>query len=220
MEELFEIPLPEDILIREMKELISSKLKEEKKIDISPQHMRIRELNGKSPGKVYPDNYTFKHISTTIYSGKPLSISNLGYDEPVKFDKQVVPFAVRFYPSKYEFGPKEEYVLSDEITCDEFKKMLQEKYGIKIVGLAKVTYGPPNLLDAPELDWDRKAYGDKIATLYNSPFYLRDGDYILYRDNEEPLKPLDKEEKEKLQKAQSNKRGGYHVKEKALQINT
>jgi len=33
LEELFEIPIPEDMIIREMKETLSVKLKEEKKID-------------------------------------------------------------------------------------------------------------------------------------------------------------------------------------------
>jgi len=221
LEELFEIPIPEDMLIREMKETLSVKLKEEKKIEINPNNMRIRELQVRTPSKIYADNYSFKHVSTSIYNGRPLAITNLGHEEPVKSDKQLVPIVIRFYPSKYEFGIKEEYVLSEDITCDEFKKLLAEKFSLRNVQLAKITHGQPNVLDAPDLEWDRKAYGDRIGTLYNSPYYLRDGDTILFRDAEEQLKQLTKEEKDKIQKAINvSKRSVYQYKEKELKINT
>jgi len=221
LEELFEIPIPEDMLIREMKELLSTKIKEEKKIEISPNHMRIRELQVRTAAKIYADNYTFKHISTSIYNGRPLAITNLGHEEPVKSDKQLIPIVIRFYPSRYEFGPREEYVLSEDITCDEFKKLLAEKFSLRSVQLAKITHGQPNVLDAPDLEWDRKAYGDRIGTLYNSPYYLRDGDTILFRDADEPPKQLNKEEKDKIQKLiNASKRNAYQYKEKELKINT
>jgi hypothetical protein len=66
-----------------------------------------------------------------------------------------------------------------------------------------------------------------------APLYLHDGDILYFRDNDEPLKQLSPEERNKLEKQRSKKRFAcsfrcfshtsyrfaYHHKEEALTIN-
>lgn len=51
LEELFDAPIPEDMLVRDVKVEVSHKLKE-KNIDLAPEHIRLREMFHRSPSTV------------------------------------------------------------------------------------------------------------------------------------------------------------------------
>ena len=47
---------------------------EEKKIEIEPAKIRIREMYTRSPTKIYKDKDTLKESATYLYSGKCFAI--------------------------------------------------------------------------------------------------------------------------------------------------
>jgi len=222
---LFEIPVEEDVPLPDLKVFLSKQLKELKNIEIDPKFMRIREMFTKSPSNIY-DNRTLKENANTLYNGKSLAIQELPEPEQPKGEDDVGFFIQQFFPAKYEVGEKLEVIYREDTPIDEFKKFLSEKYGIKNVGIAKA-YGSwpgPDLLEVPELDWDREIprWGSSTittGTLGSAPLYLRDGDILFFRDNDEEMKKLSAEEKRKLEKTTTKKRNTYYSKEEALTIN-
>ena len=84
------------------------------------------------------------------------------------------------------------------------------------IGIAKMVCAgvdPINVLEVPELFWDRVPASDEKTSLIcflflflhlteicDHPMYLRDGDLIVFRLNTEKLKVLTAEEKAKLEK--------------------
>jgi hypothetical protein len=211
--DLFDTIVNDDIKISDWKAQLAVKIKEEKNIDIPPNRMRIREIFSRSPYKVYPDAAILKDACNYLYSGKQYAIQELDEEEPFKEKDSVVVFFQHFIPSTYEFGQRTELVLKEDMPIDDLKKLLSEKYNIPNVGLAK-GYGSwpgADLVDVPDLDWDRAPHSSyysssKVGTIGSSPLYLRDGDIVYFRNNDEKLKQLTKEEKRKLDKDSSKKR--------------
>jgi len=225
-EDLFEMNVDETISMPALREIIAKRMKEDKNIEISPENLRIREVFSKSPSKVLRGNGTLKDAVNVLYNGKSLAIQELDGPEQAKGEDSLSLFIQQFFPSKYEVGPKLELILSENTPIPEFKRMLSTKYDIKNVGIAKAPglWPGPDLLDVPNLDWDRQIpeyiSSVQVGTLGTAPLYLRDGDILYFRDNDEPLKELSKDEKRKHEKeAQSKKRTTYYAKEEALTIN-
>jgi hypothetical protein len=52
LEELFDAPIPEDMLVRDVKLEVSHKLKQDKNIELAPEHIRLREMFHRSPSTV------------------------------------------------------------------------------------------------------------------------------------------------------------------------
>jgi len=182
------------------------------------------------PAKVFRGTGNIKNSSMSLYNGKTLAIQQLSEPEVVIGESDVVIFLQQWFPSKFEVGPKIEIVISENMTLVDFKQMLSNKYGITNVGISKPpgSFPGPDILEIPEADWDRKvpeysySYTSiRLGTLGSAPLYVRDGDVVLFRDNDEIFKELTKEERRKLEKeAQARKsRSGYHHKEEALTIN-
>jgi len=182
------------------------------------------------PSKVFRGNGNIKNSSMSLYNGKTLGIQPLPEPEVVIAESDLVIFLQQWFPSKFEVGPKIEMVVSENMTLTEFKQFLSTKYGITNVGISKPSgsFPGPDILEIPEADWDRKipeysySYSSiRMGALGSAPLYVHDGDIVLFRDNDELLKELTKEEKRKFEKeAQARKsRSGYHHKEEALTIN-
>jgi len=225
--ELFELPVQEEILIGDLKQILSTKLKADKQIDIEPKNMRIREMFTRSPSTVYYDTKTLKESANCLYNGKSLAIQELAEPECKSDDDDIIAFVQQFYPSKYSLGAKFEIKLREETPIEEFKQMLSTKFGIAHVGIAKAFGNWPGLdvLEIPDLDWDHPVptyinSSVKTGTVGTAPLYLRDGDILYFRDNDEELKELTPEEKKALEKeAHKTKRTTYYAKEEALTIN-
>jgi len=225
VEDLFEIPVREDISIGDLKEQLSIQLKQEKNIIIDPKFMRLRELMGQYPSRVFANHKLLKDVSS-LYISRPVAITQLDEPETVKSEDDLVLFIVQFIPSKYEIGTRHELVVSDNMTVEQFKMLLSEKYGVKNVGIAKASkfYPGTDLLDIPSQEWDHVvpeyASSFKKGTLSTGPYYLRDGDIVYWRDNDEELKKLTDEEKKTIEKASMSKKSTrYYIKEEALTIN-
>ncbi len=52
LEDLFDAPIPEDMLVRDVKLEVSNKLKCDKNIDLAPDNIRLREMFHRSPSTV------------------------------------------------------------------------------------------------------------------------------------------------------------------------
>jgi hypothetical protein len=225
-EELFEMNIDETIAMSALRENLAKRMKEDKNIEVNPEHIRIREVFSKSPSKVLRGNGTLKDALNVLYNGKSLAVQEIEGPEQAKSEDSLSLFVQQFYPSKYEVGQKVEMILTETTPISEFKKMIASKYDIKNVGIAKAPglWPGPDILDVPTLDWDRQIpeyiSSVQVGTLGTAPLYLRDGDILYFRDNDEPLKELSKDEKRKFEKeAQSKRRTTYYAKEEALTIN-
>jgi len=187
--------------------------------------MRLREMFTKSPSTIYSDNRTLKDSANCLYNGKSLGIQELPIPESLKKEDDVIIFIQQWFPSKYEVGPKVEILTTEETPIEEFKNMLSEKYNIKNVGIGKAfgSWPGPSLLEVPEIDWNREipqfSASIKTGTVGTAPLYLRDGDILFFKDNDEELKKLTTEEKRKMEKEANSKKKSYYVKEEALTIN-
>jgi len=227
MEDLFEIPIQEEIQIADLKVFLAQQLKELKNIEMDPKFMRIREMFTKSPSTIYPDGRTLKDSANCLYNGKALAVQELPEPDQPKGEDDVAFFLQQWFPAKFETGTKLEMILREDMPIDQFKKSLSEKYNIKNVGIAKA-YGSwpgPDLLEVPDLDWDREiprwsSSNIVTGTLGSAPLYLRDGDILFFRDNDEEAKKLSTDEKRKMEKNSSTKkRNNYYSREEALTIN-
>ena len=102
-----------------------------------------------------------------------------------------------------------------------------------------MNYLGPDILEIPDLEWNQTVpvyinSSVKTGTVGTAPLYLRDGDVVFFRDNDEELKVLTPEEKKAMEK-EANKtkkydlflikfvtgfsRTTYYHKEEALTIN-
>jgi len=189
--------------------------------------MRIREMFSKSPSTIYYHTKSLGDSSRCLYNGKSLAIQELPEPECKNDEDDVIFFIQQFFPSKYQLGQKVEVKFREETPIEELKEMISKKYGIENVGIVKA-YGSwpgPDVLEIPELDWDRSvsSYASstyKTGTVGTAPYYLRDGDILYFRDNDEELKKLTPEEKRAMEKeAHKTKRTSYYTREEALTIN-
>lgn len=225
-EEVFESSVTEEMTIVDLKQKLVQQLKSEKNIEIEPKKLRLREMYSKTPSKIYKDKNTMKDSSNVIYSGKSLAMQELDHEEDVKEDWDIAIFIQQWFPSKYEVGAKIELTLDERQPVSALKNLLCEKYGIKNIGIAKVmgSWPGPDLLDIPDLYWNKEIpewQGEgKSGSIGHTPYYLRDGDVLMFKDNDEIEKELTKEEKAKMEKeANIKKRPTYYAKEEALHIN-
>jgi len=218
--DLFEINIQEKMQIDALRELLAEKLKEAKQIDIPPSHLRLREYNY-CPGKILRGNSLMSSY-ITVWSGSNhrLAIQELPAPEAVK-QGELTFFLQQWIPSKYELGPKSEISLPENMTTAELRQLLGEKHGIKNVGIAEfVQWNSQETLEHKEWPWERDLLHPK-SILCGAPLYIRDGELVIFRDNDEPVKELTKEERRKIEKdSQTRKsRTSYHHKEEALTIN-
>jgi len=224
MEKLFEMDIPESMLVSDIKVDVAKKMKEEKNLVVDPNHLRMREIISKSPGKVFIDKQTLKEVVRT-YSTTILAVQDLGQVEPKIFHDQMVIFLQQWHPSTFTLGSKTEIVVHDQDDIDVFKADLSKRTGIKNVGLLRIPHWNStsiSSLEIPTQDWDRKEpWNSHTVEL----LHLSEGDVLLYRDNDEPLKQLTKEEEETIKKEDIKRKarmgtGAWGNKEKVLKIRT
>eukprot|EP00026_Physarum_polycephalum_P000727 Phypoly_transcript_00728.p1 GENE.Phypoly_transcript_00728~~Phypoly_transcript_00728.p1 ORF type:complete len:1258 (+),score=338.52 Phypoly_transcript_00728:104-3877(+) len=214
--ELFEIPVHEDMLVSDVKKMIQPLL-QQKGIQIDdPTHIRLRDVSSsqysRRVGKVFQDSLTVKKATLYVYS-KRVAVQILSEPEPLENQEKDITFFVQhFKPSTFELTRKEDFVISEEATLDELRERLGTKYGIdpKNVGVVRVDnyynfYDDPDLLDVPEMGWDKPTIPYSVKNTVGDTMMMRNGYLMLFRDNTEKLKELTKEEKDAIKK-ETNKR--------------
>ena len=79
----------------------------------------------------------------------------------------------QFKPTTFELTRKEDFVISEDATLDELRERLGSKYGIepRNVGVVRVDnyynfYDDPELLDIPEMGWDRPTIAYSVNILF------------------------------------------------------
>jgi len=143
--------------------------------------------------------------------------------EPVRNNSEMAFYLVQFLPSTFTMGERKEIVVGKELPLAEFKAKLSAETGIQNLGLLKTYNYPVEILRVPDMNWDRKDnyyyMSDKPETLSSGPHYISDGETLIYRNNDELLKELTPEEKNRLENdAKKSKNGSYRMKEEALHI--
>lgn len=232
---MFEITVAEDIPISELKGLVSSKFKEQG-IEIDPESIRLRDSSatGRSPGRVIRYK-TLKPLLGYYSAAKSLFVQRLSQPGqlliyfPITADlsetlmeNDVVLIVQQWFPSKYELGPPSEIVVSTDATMSKFKEMLSQLFKIQNLGLyarslpSGISYNSvskfsaPDPLEIPDMpDWERK-FKEEDPNLITLLHYPHDGEVVIVRDDDEPLKELTPEEKRTLQKAAQAKRRFAH----------
>jgi hypothetical protein len=240
--DLFEIPVHEEILIADLKKLIAPMLVE-KNIQVSdPSHIRLRDVSSsqysRRVGKAFPDAVTLKKATMYIYS-KRIAVQVLSEPETVQDgEKDLVIFVQHFSNDKFELSKKEDFVINEDASLEEFREKLGAKYGIEPqhVSVVKVDnyysfYDDPDLLDVPDMKWDKPTVLYSTKNTVGDTMMMRNGNLVIIRDNSVPLKELTDKEKDAIKKETSKRKnsqnssssGGYSYwnrKEKALKIHT
>lgn len=215
----------------------------EKKIPVTdPSHIRLRDVSSsqfsRRVGKVFPDNISLKKATMYIYS-KRVAVQVLEEPETVQdAEKDLVIFVQHFANDKFELSKKEDFVINEEASLDEFREKLGVKYGIEpqSVGVVKVDnyysfYDDPDLLDIPDFKWDKPTVLYSTKNTVGDTMMMRNGNLVIVRDNSLPLKELNDKEKDAIKKEMSKRKNsqnnssssGYSYwnrKEKALKIHT
>jgi ubiquitin C-terminal hydrolase len=239
--ELFEIPVHDDMLVSDVKQMILPLLQQKGFNVTDPAHIRLRDVSSsqysRRVGKVFQDSFTVKKATLYVYS-KRVVVQILNEPESLtNQEKELCFFVQHFHPSTFELGKKEDFVISEDATLDELRERLGAKYGIepRNVGVVRVDnyynfYDDPELLDVPEMGWDRPTIAYSIKNTVGDTMMMRHGYLMLFRDNTEKLKELTKEEKDAIKK-ETNKRKSaqnqntpsysfWNRKERALKIHS
>jgi len=213
----------------------------EKHITVAdPLHIRLRDVSSsqysRRVGKAFPDNISLKKATMYIYS-KRVAVQLLQEPEAVQdAEKDLVIFVQQFFSDKFELSKKEDFVINEDTSLDEFREKLGAKYGIEAanVGVVKVDnyysfYDDPDLLDVPDMKWDKPTVLYSTKNTVGDTMMMRNGNLVFVRDNSIKLKELTDKEKDVIKKDTSKKRNSqsstsssysyWNRKEKDLKIN-
>jgi len=224
--QLFDVAVEEEMKVSEFASFLAAQMKEQKQLEFNPALLRIREYSTmhRMPLKVYPHSATLRDCMSTSYSysSRAVAVQPLSAPDTVTSVSDLCLFLVQWKPSKFELGPRGEIVVPVSTTAADLKKMLRERFNVQNPGIGgRTSYSPPDILDLPEFEFDRIRPEEEAHLRLNStPWYVRDGEYITWRDNDEPLKELTPEEKTKMRRAAAASRSKMYGKEKALHIDT
>ncbi|XP_052243350.1 ubiquitin carboxyl-terminal hydrolase 47-like isoform X4 [Dreissena polymorpha] len=212
--------------VLESKKLIIPELKSQLNMDIPLERLRLRKKTWKNPGSIYTDTQAYEE-EIPIYPNWEVFMEVLDCDETLKSTSQLALFVRRWFPSKYELGPIEEVVLSEQ-SVDGLKSKISELSGLNIedIDIAKGKGTFPydiSLLEIHnDLDWNVS-----VTTLSMYPLYIcDDGCLVYYRDSEEKLADLSETQRKEIEvKENARSRTTQKVtysprKERALKIYT
>ncbi len=224
LEPLFDMAVDETLSISALKALLAAEIKAQKQLELHATHMRIREYSSmhRMPLKAYPDTFTLKECftATYCYSQRGIVVQPLNASDTVTSLSDICLNLLQWQPSKYAFGPRGEIAISASTTVADLKQQLRTRFGVANPGVCSRTqYTPPEPIDMPEMEFDRMAPADEPhLPLSRAPWYVRDSEFVVWRDNDEPLKELSAEEKTKIKRAAAAARTRTYGKEKALHI--
>jgi len=181
---LFEIGVSENMILANLKVDIIHRLLEREIIVDSIYKIRLREKNTTKSGKILKSNEkTFKENLTSIYDSKEIIVQILDHDE-ILSDDNLVTVIARWYPTKWELGSKCEFIVFNYTSASELRLILSQKFNIPF---ERVFIARPlrlhlrDLTNMTNLNWN---INDAI-TLSASPWYIHDGDLLIFKDNAE-----------------------------------
>ncbi|XP_061599210.1 ubiquitin carboxyl-terminal hydrolase 47 isoform X4 [Cololabis saira] len=211
--------------VRQSKEELLPQLKEQCKLDLSIDRVRLRKKTWKNPGTVFLDYHVYEE-DISISSNWEVFMEVLDDPEKMKSMSHLAILTRRWNPATMKLGPFQEVIL-DSSSVEELKEKLSEISGIPLDNLefAKGRGTFPCDISVLEIHQDLD-WNPKVSTLNVWPLYIcDDGAVVFYRDStEEPLE-LSEDERNELMKKESSRllKTGHRVsysprKEKALKI--
>jgi ubiquitin C-terminal hydrolase len=160
---------------------------------------RVREIEcGRELGAILPENRSIKDASSLLFDDRELAVEILRAPD-VKTDKSVV-ISVFLLCADWTFVGPHEVALGAGAAVDDLYGQVAALFqlDISVIGVAKAT-SALSVLDAPQLDWDPKVpsfvknANVPHGTVETAPFYLRDGDVLIVRNNTEEMEALSDE---------------------------
>jgi len=228
MEPLFQLPVPSNILVSEVKLMIVSHFEELQKKDETkrktepyslgkPENLRIREIFFQAPSTVISDKTTLKeffaHKSTFALE---IMVQMLPEDqtETKTSNDQVYFFLQQFHPETFTLGPRFEFETRDSEKLVSFVQRVKDHTGVKSLAFYNCdSWDDVKLLD---LKWVEIEESDRVNSNSSKFVYapdrtvlswrITDGDLYLYKDASVPLKELSDEEKKKIKEEEDKKR--------------
>uniref|UniRef100_A0A3B5QI93 Ubiquitin carboxyl-terminal hydrolase 47 n=1 Tax=Xiphophorus maculatus TaxID=8083 RepID=A0A3B5QI93_XIPMA len=211
--------------VRQSKEELLPQLKEQCKLDLSIDRVRLRKKTWKNPGTVFLDYHVYEE-DISISSNWEVFLEVLDDSEKMKSMSQLAILTRKWNPATMKLGPFQEAILESS-SVEELKEKLSEMSDIPLENLefAKGRGTFPCDISVLEIHQDLD-WNPKVSTLNVWPLYIcDDGAVVFYRDSrDEPLE-LSEDERNELMKKESSRllKTGHRVsysprKEKALKI--
>uniref|UniRef100_A0A8C7XZU6 Ubiquitin carboxyl-terminal hydrolase 47 n=1 Tax=Oryzias sinensis TaxID=183150 RepID=A0A8C7XZU6_9TELE len=211
--------------VRQSKEELLPQLKEQCRLDLSIDRVRLRKKTWKNPGTVFLDCHVYEE-DISISSNWEVFLEVLNEPEKMKSMSQLAVLTRRWSPSTMKLGPFQEVILESS-SVEELKEKLSEISGITLENLefAKGRGTFPCDISVLEIHQDLD-WNPKVSTLNVWPLYIcDDGAVVFYRNSTEETLELSEDERNELMKKESSRllKTGYRVsysprKEKALKI--
>jgi len=189
-----------------------------------PHQLRLREVRGISPGKIFLDTNTVKDMCQGLVFTSPDILVQKVLEGEVKTSRDtIVIFLQQWCPSTWTLGPRFEFTTEDDEKLSTFRDRLCERTGIASIALASASgWEGPDVLSLPNLKWNVPASGldegkqSGNAYIHNlkgtvRSLILADGDLLLFKDTTEELKELTPEEKKEKKTADTKRRVAIHA---------
>uniref|UniRef100_A0A8C7Y406 Ubiquitin carboxyl-terminal hydrolase 47 n=1 Tax=Oryzias sinensis TaxID=183150 RepID=A0A8C7Y406_9TELE len=202
--------------VRQSKEELLPQLKEQCRLDLSIDRVRLRKKTWKNPGTVFLDCHVYEE-DISISSNWEVFLEVLNEPEKMKSMSQLAVLTRRWSPSTMKLGPFQEVILESS-SVEELKEKV---FIFQDNGRGTFPCDISVLEIHQDLDWN-----PKVSTLNVWPLYIcDDGAVVFYRNSTEETLELSEDERNELMKKESSRllKTGYRVsysprKEKALKI--
>ncbi|KAM8877352.1 ubiquitin carboxyl-terminal hydrolase 47 isoform 1-T1 [Synchiropus picturatus] len=211
--------------VRQSKEELLPLLKEQCKLDLSIDRVRLRKKTWKNPGTVFLDYHVYEE-DISISSNWEVFLEVLNEPEKMKSMSQLAVLTRKWSPSTMKLSPFHEVILESS-SVEELKEKLSAISGIDLENLefAKGRGTFPCDISVLEIHQDLD-WNPKVSTLNVWPLYIcDDGAVVFYRDSTEEPMEMSEDERNELMKKESSRllKTGHRVsysprKEKALKI--
>ncbi|XP_061610130.1 ubiquitin carboxyl-terminal hydrolase 47 isoform X3 [Phyllopteryx taeniolatus] len=211
--------------VRQSKEELLPLLKEQCKLDLSIDRVRLRKKTWKNPGTVFLDYHVYEE-DISISSNWEVFMEILDEHEKMKSMSQLAVLTRRWSASTMKLGSFQEVILESS-NVEELKEKLSEMSDIPLEKLefAKGRGTFPCDISVLEIHQDLD-WNPKVSALNMWPLYIcDDGAVVFYRDSTEEPMELSEDERNELMKKESSRllKTGHRVsysprKEKALKI--
>uniref|UniRef100_M3ZLS5 Ubiquitin carboxyl-terminal hydrolase 47 n=1 Tax=Xiphophorus maculatus TaxID=8083 RepID=M3ZLS5_XIPMA len=209
--------------VRQSKEELLPQLKEQCKLDLSIDRVRLRKKTWKNPGTVFLDYHVYEE-DISISSNWEVFLEVLDDSEKMKSMSQLAILTRKWNPATMKLGPFQEAILESS-SVEELKEKLSEMSDIPLENLefAKGRGTFPCDISVLEIHQDLD-WNPKVSTLNVWPLYICDDGAVVFYSRDEPLE-LSEDERNELMKKESSRllKTGHRVsysprKEKALKI--
>ncbi|XP_055010454.1 ubiquitin carboxyl-terminal hydrolase 47 isoform X4 [Boleophthalmus pectinirostris] len=211
--------------VRQSKQELLPQLKEQCKLDLSIDRVRLRKKTWKNPGTVFLDYHVYEE-DISISSNWEVFLEVLSEPEKMKSMSQLAVLTRRWSPATMRLGSFQEVILESS-SVEELKEKLSQLSQIPLENMefAKGRGTFPCDISVLEIHQDLD-WNPKVSTLNVWPLYIcDDGAVVFYRDSTEELLELSEDERSELMKKESSRllKTGQRVsysprKEKALKI--